>query len=253
MSDKACARTELLIGRAGVTNLAARHCLVAGLGGVGGHCAETLVRAGIGNITLIDKSVITESNLNRQIIALHSTLGRDKVEVMCERLLDINPELNIQTHRIHLNEHNVDELVGCPSNHGRYDAIADCIDTIACKASLIAVAQQQQIPIISALGAGGRLDPSQIRRMNLPDTHSCGLARALRKRLRRMGCDINIPVVFSDETPTKGISADVATNEGDTRHAETTNGAIAHIPALFGLMMAGHMIQNLLKPTHAKA
>lgn len=245
MSDKACARTELLIGRQGVINLAARHCLVVGLGGVGGHCAETLVRAGVGTITLIDKDVVTASNLNRQIIALHSTLGRDKVEVMRERLLDINPELTIHTRKLHLNEHNVGELLTTPEGQ-RHDAIADCIDTVACKASLIAEAQRHHTALISALGAGGRMDPSQVDITRLSDTHSCGLARALRKRLRRMGCDCDFPVVFSAETPRKGISETVLDQSGHGRHSETTNGAIAHLPALFGILMAGHIVQQLL-------
>ncbi|MGB1109172.1 MAG: tRNA threonylcarbamoyladenosine dehydratase [Gammaproteobacteria bacterium] len=241
MSDKACARTELLIGREGMINLASRHVLVAGLGGVGGHAAETLARAGVGTLTLVDNDRVAPSNLNRQLLALNSTLGLSKVQVMAERIRDINPELDVRVLDQFIDQENAAALLeGEP-----LDYVADCIDTVACKTALIAAALDRSIPVISSMGAAGRLDARRVQCVKLNQTHGDGLARAVRKRLKQAGYALDLPVIFSDEPPALGIPKSM-TDEGEKAHPRSVNGTIAHMPPLFGLMLAGEIIRRLL-------
>lgn len=244
MSDRACARTELLIGRDGVINLAGRHVLVAGLGGVGGHCAEALARAGVGSLTLVDHDRVSPSNLNRQLLALGSTIGRAKVEVMAERLADIDPELNVVPRGEFISRDNAAALIA----RDRYDMVADCIDTVACKVALIAACLEQQVPVISSLGAGGRIDPSRVRLARLNQTHGCGLARTVRKRLKERGLRPQLPVIFSDEPARAGADEEV---EGESGQRRSVNGTISYMPAMFGLTLASAIIRGFLEEKSA--
>jgi tRNA A37 threonylcarbamoyladenosine dehydratase len=240
MSEQACARTERLIGRDGVVRLAGAHVLVAGLGGVGGHCAEALARAGVGTLTLIDPDRVVPSNLNRQVVALHSTLGRLKVEVMAERLRDIQPAIAIDPQACWLDAEHTDAIVAAAAP----DAIADCIDGVAAKVALIAAAQRQDRPLIASLGAGGRLDPTRVRLGRLNQVQGCGLARAVRRRLKAHGLAPRARVVYSDEPP----RLQPMTREAGSHPHEgsRTIGTIAYLPAQFGLMLAGEILRLLL-------
>ncbi|RUQ29417.1 MAG: tRNA threonylcarbamoyladenosine dehydratase [Candidatus Competibacteraceae bacterium] len=235
------ARTEILIGVEGLARLRAARVLVAGLGGVGGHAAEALGRAGVGRLTLLDHDVVSPSNLNRQLVALHSTLGRPKVEVMAERLRDIDPAIELTLISEFLQPAAADRLIAAT----RYDYVADCIDSIVCKAALVAACHRQGVPVISALGAGNCLDVSRVRVAQLNQTQVCPLARELRRRLRELNAPLNYPVIYSDEPrrpplPHQPVSGD---QPGRSR---AVNGTIAYLPALVGVMLAGVIIQRLL-------
>lgn len=235
------ARTEILIGTAGVARLRAARILVAGLGGVGGHVAEILGRAGIGRLTLLDHDVVSLSNLNRQLVALHSTLGRPKVAVMAERLHDIDPAIELTLIDDFLQPDQAGALIAAAA----YDYVADCIDSIACKAALVAACHRQGIPVISALGAGNGLDVSRVRVAQLNQTQICPLARELRRRLRALNVPLNYPVIYSDE-PRRPPLPHQPVNGDQPGRPRAVNGTIASLPALVGVMLAGVIIQRLL-------
>lgn len=235
-------RTRILIGEEGIAALAHRHVMVVGLGGVGGFAAEAIARNGIGSMTIVDHDRVVSSNCNRQLLALQSTIGRPKVDVMAERLREINPELKLTARELFVTPDNTEELVSAE----RPDFVLDCIDSIACKAALVATCQQTGIPVISALGAGGRLDPTRVRITTLERTEICPLARELRKRLKRLEASLSYPVVFSDEPPVKGLPHQPIEGEHPGR-ARAINGTCSFLPGLFGLMQAGYVIGDLLK------
>jgi tRNA threonylcarbamoyladenosine dehydratase len=238
-------RTEILIGQHGVHRLKHSHVLVAGLGGVGGACAESLCRSGVGTITLVDFDDVKPSNINRQIVALHSTIGKPKAEVMATRLQDINPHACIHARREFIDEGLCAEISQTPA----YDFIADCIDSIHYKSRLIAACLAAQRPIISAMGAGGKLDPSRIKVSRLDKTCNDPLARNMRKALRNLKSSLKVPVVYSDEPSIKALPHEPV-DGNDIRpsgRARATNGAIAHMTNMFGFMMAGVIINQLLQ------
>ncbi|MCG5512415.1 tRNA threonylcarbamoyladenosine dehydratase [Ectothiorhodospira shaposhnikovii] len=232
-------RTELLIGPAGLERLARCHIFIAGLGGVGGSAAEAIARAGIGRISLLDHDRVGPSNMNRQLVALHSTLNRSKAEVMADRIQDINPALKVTVLGDFLTPDNVDALLPADVDH-----VLDCIDSIACKAALVHACQQRKIPVISSMGAGGRLDPTAVRIGPLAETDKCPLAREMRKRLRRLGAHLDYPVVYSTETAVKGTEHRPIEGPVSGR-ARAVNGTISYMPGLFGLMLAGQVIRTL--------
>jgi tRNA A37 threonylcarbamoyladenosine dehydratase len=235
------ARTEILIGAEGLARLRAAHVLVAGLGGVGGYAAEALGRAGVGRLTLLDHDVVALSNLNRQLLALHSTLGQPKVEVMAARLRDIDPTLELTPIGDFLQPDRAEALVLA----ARYDYVADCIDSIACKAALVAACLRRGVPVISALGAGNCLDVRRARIARLNQTQGCPLARELRRMLRERDAPLNYPVIYSDEPRRQPLPH--APVEGDTPgRPRAVNGTISYMPALFGVMLAGFIIRRLL-------
>ena len=247
------ARTEILIGAEGLARLRAAHVLVAGLGGVGGYAAEALGRAGVGRLTLLDHDVVSPSNLNRQLLALHSTLGRPKVAVMAERLRDIDPTIELTLIGEFLQPEAAEALVAPltpnPSLTGgegrRYDYVADCIDSIACKAALVAACHRQGVPVISALGAGNCLDVTRVRVAQLNQTQMCPLARELRRKLRELNAPLNYPVVYSDEPRRPPLPHQPV--RGDTPgRPRAVNGTISYLPALFGVMLTGVVIRHLL-------
>jgi tRNA A37 threonylcarbamoyladenosine dehydratase len=235
------ARTEILIGAAGLARLRAAHVLVAGLGGVGGYAAEALGRAGVGRLTLLDHDVVSPSNLNRQLLALHSTIGQPKVEVMAERLRDIDPALELTLIGEFLQPDRADDLVAT----ARYDYVADCIDSIACKAALVAACHRHGVPVISALGAGNCLDVSRVRVARLDQTQVCALARELRRKLRELNAPLDYPVVYSDEPRRPPLPHQPVGGETPGR-PRAVNGTISYLPALFGVMLAGFIIRRLL-------
>ena len=240
-----CARTEILLGQQGLARLAESHVLIAGLGGVGGACAEALCRAGVGTLTLVDFDVVSKTDLNRQIIALNSTLEQPKVEVLSARLHDINPDTVI----IKRNEFIDRDKAQAIANERDLSFVADCIDAIAYKTVLIDSCNRTGMPIISSMGAGGRLDPTQVKISRMDKTQNCALAREMRKQLRRIGASLKFPVVHSTELQIKALphQAVCATETAPAGRPRAVNGAISYMPNIFGLMMAGHIIQSLLK------
>ena len=240
-----CARTEILVGKLGLSQLAESHVLIAGLGGVGGACAESLCRAGIGELTLVDFDTIAKTDLNRQLIALHSTLGQPKVEVLSKRLRDINPDTVINEENIFIDRQKAEEI----AKDNDLSFIADCIDAIAYKTVLIDACNRSGMPIISSMGAGGRLDPSKVIISRMDKTENCALAREIRKQLRSIKGSLIFPVVHSTENQIKALPHE-AVNETEFAPAgrpRAVNGAISYMPNIFGLMMAGYIIQTILK------
>ncbi len=236
-----CARTEILLGQQGLARLAESHVLVAGLGGVGGACAEALCRAGVGTLTLVDFDIVSTTDLNRQLIALHSTLDLPKVEVLAARLRDINPNTVIIKRNEFIDSQKAQNIAG----DDEVDFVADCIDSIAIKTVLIDACTKANRPIIASMGAGGRLDPTKATISRMDKTQNCALAREMRKQLRRIHASLKFPVVHSTELPIKALPHQPVQKTDCAPRA--VNGAISYMPNIFGMMMAGHIIQTLLK------
>jgi tRNA A37 threonylcarbamoyladenosine dehydratase len=230
-------RTELLISKEGTARLKEAHILVAGLGGVGGAAAEFLVRAGIGKLTLVDADFYSETNLNRQIGALISTVEKAKTQVMYERLKDINPHVELEL----IHDFIIDEKIDKLFESTTYSFVADAIDSLAPKVHLIKTALQHKQALISSMGAGGKMDPTQILVCDIEDSRNDGLARMLRKRLHKLGIRSGFKVVFSTEkaNPASLLHVD---NE---RNKKTTLGTISYMPMLFGAHMASHIIVQI--------
>lgn len=230
-------RTALLLGTEGMRRLAASHVLVVGLGGVGAYAAEEIARAGVGRMTLVDADVVSLSNLNRQLPALHSTLGKPKAEVMAARLRDINPDLEIEVRNCFVRDEETEALLDA----AHYDFVVDAIDTLSPKTFLIYHALQRHLPIISSMGAGAKVDPSRIRIADISKTTDCALARAVRKRLKGMGIRSGLPVVFSTEPANPQAILEVE----DEECKRTTTGTVSYMPALFGCYLASYVIRHL--------
>lgn len=230
-------RTALLLGTEGMRRLATSHVLVVGLGGVGAYAAEEIARAGVGRMTLVDADVVSLSNLNRQLPALHSTLGKPKAEVMAARLRDINPDLEIEVRNCFVRDEETEALLDA----AHYDFVVDAIDTLSPKTFLIYHALQRHLPIISSMGAGAKVDPSRIRIADISKTTDCALARAVRKRLRGMGISSGLPVVFSTEPANPQAILEVE----DEACKRTTTGTVSYMPALFGCYLASYVIRHL--------
>lgn len=229
-------RTERLIGSEGVQILGRSRVLVVGVGGVGGYAAEMLARSGVGHLTLVDADEVSETNLNRQLIALRSTIGMSKTVLFAERFRDINPDITVDDRSEFLSEENVGDILS-----SGYDYVVDCIDTVAPKVALILGCQDRRIPIISSMGAGGRVDPTKIGYFSLWETREDGLARAVRQRLKRMGRHPSLWVVASVESP---LSSSLVAVE--SRNKRSSYGTLATIPSIFGIMLANHVILKLL-------
>lgn len=230
-------RTALLLGTEGMRRLAASHVLVVGLGGVGAYAAEEIARAGVGRMTLVDADVVSLSNLNRQLPALHSTLGKPKAEVMAARLRDINPDLEIEVRNCFVRDEETEALLDA----AHYDFVVDAIDTLSPKTFLIYHALQRHLPIVSSMGAGAKVDPSRIRIADISKTTDCALARAVRKRLKGMGISSGLPVVFSTEPANPQAILEVE----DEACKRTTTGTVSYMPALFGCYLASYVIRHL--------
>lgn len=232
-------RTHILLGDAGIEALARKHVFVAGLGGVGSYCAEALARAGVGRLTLLDHDVVATSNINRQLPALLSTVGQPKGELMRARIMDINPECQLEVLRIFLNTENVNELVpDC-------DYVVDAIDSLACKVALVGESVKRGLRVASSMGAGNRLDPGKIKIADISKTEMCPLAKQMRKRLgRHYDLYKGVMTVFSDEQPSPPLPPEPVDGPG---RARAVNGTISYMPPLFGMMLAGAVIKALLE------
>lgn len=231
-------RTALLVGDDGLSRLAAARVAVIGVGGVGSYAAEALARAGVGTMSMIDGDVVQLSNVNRQLHALSSTVGQVKVVVMAERLQQINPSLQIIPQQVLVTPENVAKLLLLG-----YDVVLDAIDTFSAKLALISGCVQSGIPVISSMGAAGKLDPARVQVADIADSQGCRLARKLRKLLRREGIASGVRVVYSDE-PFAANGFGERELEGDARRPL---GSISYLPAVFGLHMAAEAIRLLLQ------
>lgn len=237
MSQEWKSRTALLLGEDRMNYLSGCHVLVVGLGGVGAYAAEQLCRAGIGKMTIVDADTVNESNLNRQLPALRSTIGRPKAEVVAQRLLDINPELELTVH----NEFIRDERTEAILDETNYQFVVDAIDSLSPKVFLLYHALRRQIPIVSSMGAGAKTDPSQVRIADISKTQNCALAKAVRKRLRTLGVNKGIAAVFSTEM----ANPDAVIEVDDEQCKRTTTGTISYMPALFGCFLSAHVLRNI--------
>ncbi|MCL1952674.1 MAG: tRNA threonylcarbamoyladenosine dehydratase [Oscillospiraceae bacterium] len=221
-------RTELLLGPAALEALAAARVAVFGLGGVGGHAAEALARSGVGALGLVDGDTVSESNLNRQVVALHSTLGQPKADVMAARVRDINPACDVTPHVVFF-----DAATAPQFDFARYDYVLDCIDTVTSKLLLVELCRAAGTRIISCMGAGNKLDPSQFEITDIYKTSVCPLARKMRRELRARGIPA-LKVVYSKEEPAS--------------HSRPP-GSVSFVPSVAGLMMAGEVVRELAAST----
>ena len=225
MNQEESARTRLLLGDGALMRLARARVALFGVGGVGGHCAEALARAGIGALDLYDNDVVSPSNLNRQLAALHSTLGQPKAEVMARRILDINPDCQVRAVELFYLPENADSV-----DLSAYDYVVDAIDTVSAKLELAQRCHALGVPLISCMGSGNKLDPSGFRVTDLYKTQGCPLARVMRKELRRRGVPA-LKVVFSPEEPRPtGVR---------------TPGSVSFVPGAAGLVLAGAVVRAL--------
>ena len=237
-------RSALLIGREGVEKLGRARVALFGVGGVGGYVAEALARSGVGAIDLYDPDTVSLTNLNRQIVALHSTLGLPKAEVMARRLRDINPAVAVTAHPLFYLPENAEQV-----DLSSYDYIADAIDTVTAKLDLIGRCYHLGVPIISAMGAGNRLDPSQVRVGDIFETHNCPLARIMRKELRKRGVPA-LRVAYSTEEALSPLPEEAAALQAETPAPSAprrdTPGSMMFVPAAMGLAMAAAIVRDLL-------
>lgn len=224
-------RTALIFGPEAMRRLADSRVAVFGIGGVGGHCVQALARAGIGALDVFDGDVVSESNINRQAVAMTSTLGRPKVEVIRDQVLDINPTARVACHRLFYTPENAGEV-----DLSVYDYVVDAIDTVSAKVELIVRAQAAGVPVISAMGAGNKLDPTRFEVADIYDTSVCPLCRVMRTQLRKRGI-AHHRVVFSREEPLR-----IVADESGGRHAP---GSVSFVPPVVGLILAGEVIKDL--------
>lgn len=230
-------RTLQLLGEDNVQKLAGAHVLVAGLGGVGSIAAESLVRAGIGEMTIVDNDTIQPSNLNRQVPALHSTLNRLKAQVMAERLKDINPGLVLHTRQEYINEDSLSALLSKPFSH-----VVDAIDTFTPKIQFIQTVMEKGMRLASSMGSAGKVDPGQIRITDFEKTYNCRLAYLCRKKLRKRGITGGFRVVFSTELVDKSLILPAE----NVRNKRSTLGTISYIPSIFGNMLASIVVEDII-------
>ena len=230
-------RTRLLLGEEKMERMQQAHVLVVGLGGVGAYAAEMICPAGVVRITILDADKVQPTNINRQLPALHSTMGREKAEVLAARFKDINPDIQLTVLPVFLKDDNIPELLDA----ARYDFVVDAIDTLAPKCYLITEALKRHIKIVSSMGAGAKSDITQIRFADIWDTYHCGLSKAVRKRLQKLGIKRKLPVVFSTE---QADPKAVLLTE-DEQNKKSTCGTVSYMPAVFGCYLAEYVIKRL--------
>jgi tRNA A37 threonylcarbamoyladenosine dehydratase len=230
-------RTTLLLGEEKMERLRQAHVLVVGVGGVGAYAAEMLCRAGVGRMTIVDADTVQPTNMNRQLPAMHSTLGQQKVDILASRYRDINPEIELKVLPIYLKDEGIPALLDADT----YDFIVDAIDTISPKCFLIAEAMKRHIKIVSSMGAGAKSDITQVRFADLWETYHCGLSKAVRKRLQKMGMKRKLPVVFSTEQ----VDPKAVLFTENERNKKSTCGTVSYMPAVFGCYLAEYVIKRL--------
>lgn len=229
-------RTELLLGEEAMDKLARSHVAVFGVGGVGGYTVEALVRSGVGSIDIIDNDTVSLTNLNRQIIALHSTVGKYKVDVMADRIRDINPDCQVKAFRTFYTPETAEEF-----DFSSYDYVVDAIDTVKGKIGLVMQAKEAGTPIISSMGAGNKLDPTAFQVSDISKTSVCPLAKVMRCELRKKGVN-HLKVVYSQEQPlTPGKS------DESVQGRRQIPGSTAFVPSAVGLIIAGEVIKDIIK------
>jgi tRNA A37 threonylcarbamoyladenosine dehydratase len=258
MKENQHTRTEMLVGVDALRRIQATRVAIFGIGGVGGYAAEALARAGVGELHLIDHDTVSVTNINRQIIALHSTVGREKVEVMRERIADINPEARVEIYPVFFDKDNEGDF-----DFSSYDYVVDAIDSLSAKIELISAAKRAGTPIISAMGAGNKLDPTAFRVSDISKTKVCPLARAVRTRLKKLGIN-HLKVVYSEELPyvretvagsssDLPLAAEIAQNcdtspeiatKGDGKRAPAS---ISFVPSAMGLVIASEVIRDIIR------
>ena len=227
-------RQQMLLGAAAMQRLREAHVIVFGVGGVGSYAAEGLARAGIGALTLVDSDTVGLSNLNRQLCALHSTLGQYKSDIMAARILDINPDCRVTSMPMLYNEESKETFFA-----QRYDYIVDAIDLVSCKLSLIRTAKERGIPIISAMGTGNKLDPTRFCITDISKTSGCHLARVMRRELRNRGI-LHHTVLYSEELPQTPEAL-----EAPPPGRRSIPASVSWVPSCAGLMLAGYVVQEL--------
>lgn len=242
-------RTELLLGKTALDRLARSRVAVFGIGGVGSYTAEALARSGVGGFLLVDDDLVCLTNLNRQLIALHSTVGRSKVEVMAERIRDINPEADVETRKAFYLPENAEAF-----DLSRYDYIVDAVDTVSAKVELAVRAARANVPIISCMGAGNKLDPTRLEVADLAQTSVCPLCKVMRKELKKRG-HTALKVVYSKEPPLEPVETDAISCRRtcvcpkDSPRTCTVRrripGSVAFVPSVAGLIIAGEVIRDL--------
>lgn len=233
-------RTARLLGGETIEKLRQSHVAVFGIGGVGGYAVEALARAGVGTLTLVDHDTVSESNLNRQIIALHSTVGRYKVEVMEERIRDINPSAVVHGYNIFYLPETADRF-----DFSSYDYIVDAIDTVTGKLQLIEEAVRVKTPVISSMGTGNKLDPSRFEVADIYRTSVCPLAKVMRRECRKRNID-GLKVVYSTEEPIRPQESETEESKEQTERQERVPASISFVPPAAGLLLAGTVIQDLM-------
>lgn len=230
-------RTELLLGDEKLNKLRSAHVLIVGLGGVGAYAAEMICRSGIGRMTIVDADHVMQSNINRQLVALHSTIGRDKASILADRLRDINPDIELDI----IVEFIKDDSTAALFDRHKYDFVVDAIDTLTPKTNLIKEALDRSIPLVSSMGAGAKTDPTLVEIKDISKTHHCPLAHMLRKRLSRMGIKRGFLSVFSPEPIREGAMIIC-----DEYHKKSNVGTISYMPAVFGCACASVVVRGLI-------
>lgn len=230
MNDDFYQRTQIIIGKENIEKIKNMHIVICGIGGVGSFVLEALARIGVGNLTIIDKDVVEATNINRQIIALQSTIGKYKVDVAKERILDINPQAKVKATCINITSDNIDEIISIDDN---IDYVVDCVDNIEAKIAIIFKCNNKNIKCISCMGMGNKINPLDIRVSDIYKTNTCPLARIIRKKLKELGINKQ-KVIFSVEKPIKNNSNSNAL------------GSISFVPSVAGLIIASEVIKDTL-------
>ena len=238
-------RTELLIKEEGIERLQSANILIVGLGGVGSFAAEFLVRSGIGNLTIVDGDTVDITNINRQLPALNSTIGKNKTDVVAERILDINPKLNLKKINKFLEPERMEEIL----TQEKFDYVLDCIDSLSPKLALIITCKRKKIKLVSAMGAGGKTDPSKVMVRDISKTNNCFLAKQIRKKLKKEQIHKGFRCVFSTEIQDENS---LKMTDG-SNYKKSFYGTISYMPAIFGLYAAAEVIRFLLKKEQNEA
>lgn len=238
-------RTELLVKEEGIERLQNANILIVGLGGVGSFAAEFLVRSGIGNLTIVDGDIVDITNINRQLPALNSTIGKNKTDVVAERILDINPKLNLKKINEFLEPERMEEIL----TQEKFDYVLDCIDSLSPKLALIITCKRKKIKLVSAMGAGGKTDPSKVMVRDISKTNNCFLAKQIRKKLKKEQIHKGFRCVFSTEIQDENS---LKMTDG-SNYKKSFYGTISYMPAIFGLYAAAEVIRFLLKKEQNEA
>ena len=238
-------RTELLVKEEGIERLQSANILIVGLGGVGSFAAEFLVRSGIGNLTIVDGDTVDITNINRQLPALNSTIGKNKTDVVAERILDINSEINLKKINEFLEPERMEEIL----TQEKFDYVLDCIDSLSPKLALIITCKRKKIKLVSAMGAGGKIDPSKVMVRDISKTNNCFLAKQIRKKLKKEQIHKGFRCVFSTEIQDENS---LKMTDG-SNYKKSFYGTISYMPAIFGLYAAAEVIRFLLKKEQNEA